>query len=110
MSLDLIAEAIIFFVWKINSHQVFCIDVSLHNGGKLALTSGVRLNINMDSSVDVKNEHKNETEKKQTKVSCVNKLIEFWYDNVRNYWMIERIYMENTCILLTIYVLSIIKV
>jgi hypothetical protein len=42
----------------------------------------------MDSSADVKNKHRNETENKQTKVSCVNKLIEFWYDNVRNYWMI----------------------
>jgi hypothetical protein len=62
----------------------------------------------MDSSADVKNKHRNETENKQTKVSCVNKLIEFWYDNVRNYWMIVR--MENKCSLLTIYVLSIIKV
>jgi hypothetical protein len=62
--------------------RTFCIDVSLHNGGKLALTSGIALNINMDSSADVKNKHRNETENKQTKVSCVNKLIEFWYDNV----------------------------
>ena len=74
----------------------------------MALASGITLNINMDSSADVKNKHKNETEKKQTKVCCVNKLIEFWYDNVRNYWMIARI--ENKYILLTIYVLSIRKV